>query len=351
MPSAMSKQLYFPIEDRDRIAFEMIIRSALAEVQRYVSDKIYVSGSCALWIADKSAKWEPDDIDIAVPAKHWFDLVGRLMLVAGKERVKKEASGFCFERNLKGSKLGRNKIRVQVFPSLNPMVAISHFDFDGVRCYAEPAGTFSMKVTWCDGVDYNKVLTEKKLDHYVCRDALDADGNILPKYEAMRKRVQKYADRGYTITNVVSDTAHSPYDEGYTWTKPNNCPPGATKLCNEVTRPPINGWGLIQLGYIGNETRRLAMRWLEQEWLKSGCKLGYNELSAMAQKARAPPFPLQNVNPDEVGMSGCEWADFRIKAEQLWINSGFTLTKEQLLEKVRTPPEDKSEMKPEDLFA
>lgn len=340
-------QLHFPIEDRDRIAFEMTIRSALTELQKYISEKIYVSGSCALWLADKDAKWEPDDIDIAVPVKHWFDLVGRLMLVARKERVKKEASGFCFERQLKGSKLGRNKIRVQVYPSANPMKAVTQYDFDGVRCYAEPAGTFSMKVTWCDGVDSNKVLGKKKLVHYVNEKALDDDGNILPKFKALRWREQKYADRGYTITRKASQDAHSPYDEGYAWTKPFGSPPRAINLCNEVTRPPINGWDLIRLDYTGNETRRLVMRWLEQEWLKSGCKLTKGELCAMALKVRNPPFLLEDVGPDEVGMSGCEWAKERAKAERLWIDSGFTLTKEQLLEKVRPTPE----MKPDDLFA
>lgn len=350
MASAHSKQPYFPIEDRDRVAFEMSIRSALTEVQRYISEKVYVSGSCALWIADKDAKWEPDDIDIAVPVKHWFDLVGRLTLVAGKERVKKEASGFCFERKLKGSKLGRDRIRVQVFPALHPLEAVSHYDFDGVRCYAEPAGTFSMKVTWCEGVDSNKVLTEKKLEHYVNEKALDDAGNILPKFEALRRREQKYTDRGYTITYVVSDTAHDPHAEGYTWTQPSIFSPGANH-CNRIYKPIINGWDLSILGYTGNESRRLAMRWLEQEWLKSGCKLGFGELSKMAKMARNPPFPLQNVGPDEMKMSGCEWAKLRAKAETLWIDSGFTLTKGQLLEKVRSPPPPPPEMKPEDLFA
>jgi len=232
---------------------------------------------------------------------------------------------------------------VQVFPTLNPMKAVSYYDFDGVRCYAEPAGTLSLKVTWCDGVDSDKVLGEKKLVHYVNDKALDDAGNILPKFKALRRREQKYADRGYTITRVASLDAHSPYDEGKAWTKPIGSPPGAIILCNEVTGPPINQLDLIKLDYTSEQTRRLVMRWLEQEWLKSGCKLTKSELCAMAVKFRNPRFPLVYLGPYEARM--LEYEDL-VKAESLWIESGFTLTKEQLLEKVGPTPE----MKPEDLF-
>jgi len=86
---------------------------------------------------------------------------------------------------------------------------------------------------------------------------------------------------------------------------------------------------------------------LEQWYLIQGRVYGYVPRRRMP--GLGPRF-VCCISLAKTGMSGCEWADARRHAEKLWIESGFTLTKEQLLEKVgMTLPQP--EMEPEDLFA
>jgi hypothetical protein len=320
-PARLAGPVPFAVPSATRLAYERAIQNAHREISRVLpSGQVVVTGSAALWLADKEATWLPDDIDIPVLAGMYYDLIGRLSVLSYK-RVKPEGSGYSLAFKVPGTD---KKIAVQLYPVHNIKDSIAAHDLEAVRCYAEQAGNVAMRVRWIAGTDPNKVLTERRTFYYrptACtrRGCQGHETN----------RTKKYVERGFTVEPVTCGLARCPYCDarrGKPWRT--NRAPALREV--KASGCPINGLTLVGLGYETPYTNKVALRWLEQEWIRSGCILGREELIALATPP-PPPCPVNGAVLRAHNVAAVDCAAFGEIAQQLWLRSGCTLTEQQLL--------------------
>jgi hypothetical protein len=319
-----------PVPSPTRVAYEDAIRKAYRIVWTALPEgDTVVTGSAALWLADKDAEWFPDDIDIPVWESRFFDLVGRLTMLRHK-RVKDSASGYCFEVPLWLPEDPGAKITVQVYPVKAVMDSIAQHDLEAVRCWAVPAGRFSMKVCWCPGVDVDKVLREHRTDYYHVGKGCKRESAFCK--ELGQSRAEKYRSRGFTVESKEGISA-CPYCAqvlGYenTWQLASQ---PRTRNLRVYPQCPVDGLSVIQAGYEPPYFHAVALRWLEQHWVATGRKLTKGQLLACLPRP-PPPCP---VNGDVLRAHGFPpyACGSEVKAAQRrWHETGFTATKDELLD-------------------
>lgn len=319
----------FEVPSIMRMVYEHAIMRALKTVMRTLPDgNAVVTGSAALWLADTEATWFPDDIDIPVQTETFYDLVGRLTML-GVRRVQGDKSGFCFEMAMSlPSGTALEPITVQVYPVHNVLWSVASHDLEAVRCYASFAGhgNLTLRVTWCDGVNVDKVLGLRRSNYY--RPSLSCvSSKHCGKHEESRRR--KYEERGYTIKLVLDKKSRCPYCDakrGMTWMRrivPEQCQLKSSKC-------PVNGLTLATLGYETPWINKVALRWLEQEWHKSKGVMDREALIALATPA-PPPCPVDGAVLGEHEIAPVDRSPYLVQAQQEWLLSGCTATKDEIL--------------------
>jgi len=309
------------------LAYEEAIRRAHKTVWAALpSGEVLVTGSAALWLADREAKWLPDDVDIPVLAGMYYDLVGRLIML-GHKQVKPAAYGFNFEVPVKivGRELAA--INVQIYPVNNLRKTIAQHDLEAVRCWAVPAANLSMRVVWCDGIDPDKILRLRQSDYYhptkacLCKLMCRTHG---------RNRMQKYQDRGYTLTPIQDGTVACPYCTA-TSGRPSWRLAGRPGL--RVAKSPqvaINGLTLMRIGFEAPYTNKVALRWLEQQWIGYPGRLDRVDLLDLVTPA-PPPCPVDGTVLRQHGVAPVDCGEYVREAQEMWLRSDCTLTTEELL--------------------
>ena len=175
-----------------------------------------------------------------------------------------------------------------------------------------------------------KVLQEHRTDYNVSQHATRGAvrGAAAPTNAGCilqaRKRQAKYETRGFKVERVTGEDSRCPYCQ---WIGSEYRP---ERMIHGTPRwqCPINGLALVELGYEVGYPSRLALRWLEQQWIASDCTLTRDELIALATPV-PPHCPLSKVNT--AGMSGCEATTAVYRAQELWYGSGCAMSAKEIL--------------------
>jgi hypothetical protein len=304
-------------------AYKNAIRKAHSIVYGLLPQgNVRVTGSAALWLADKDATWYPEDIDIPVRNIDFFDLVGRLVM-SNYKRGKTDASGYCFEIPLK---YDDTNITVQIYPVENILDSIKQHDLEAVRCWAEPAGILSMRVSWCPGVDVNKILKEHRTDYYHIGKGCKQQSPVCT--ELGRDRAAKYTARGFTVESKEG-ISECPYcargSSENSWRL--SSVPETRRVA--IVKCPINGLTMMDAGYEPPYLNRAALWWLEQQWVDNGCNLTKEQLLAYLPKAQPCPVNvdvlIENMFPPIARGRGL------LTAQRNWHESGCSASKAELV--------------------
>lgn len=293
---------------------------------------VKVTGSAALWLADKDATWYPEDIDIPVRDIDFFDLVGRLTM-SNYKQSKTDASGYCFEIPLR---FDCAKITVQVYPVVNILESIKQHDLEAVRCWAEPAGNVSMKVSWCPGVDVNKILKEHRTDYYHIGKGCKQQSPVCT--ELGRDRAAKYTARGFTVESKegISECPYCARSSGENSWRLSSVPKSRSNQW--IQKSPVNGLTLMEAGYEPPYLHGAALRWLEQVWIDNGCNWTKEQLLVCLPKTP----PICPVNGDVLrknNFPSIACGRGVLAAQQHWHESGFTASEAELLHVARVATE------------
>jgi hypothetical protein len=184
-----------------------------------------------------------------------------------------------------------------------------------------------MRVSWCPGVDVNKILKEHRSDYYHIGKGCKQQSPVCT--ELGRDRAAKYTARGFTVESKEG-ISECPYcaqsSSENSWRL--SSVPKIRRVAN-IVNCPINGLTMMEAGYEPPYLNRAALWWLEQQWVDKGCNLTKEQLLACLPKAQ--PCPVNGNVLSENKFPPFARGRGLLTAQRNWHESGFTASEAELL--------------------